>query len=91
MHNTMFHTVLLKHKLFTSHNLYKKKKCSHIFKSTKMFHSMMINFDKKCSQSSTQISPKRLVSPPRSRHAVSSAVERNCDLYQLSAPGNPAG
>lgn len=90
MHNTMFHTVLLKHKLFTSHNLYKKK-CSHIFKSKKMFHSMMINFDKKCTQSSTQISPKRLVSPPRSRHAVSSAVERNCDLYQLSAPGNLAG
>lgn len=56
-----------------------------------MFHSMMINFDKKCSQSSTQISPKRLVSPPRSPHAVSSAVERNCDLYQLSAPGNLVG
>lgn len=89
MHNTMYHTVLLKHKLFTSHNLYKKK-CSHIFKSKKMFHSM-INFDKKYSQSSTQISPKRLVSPPRSPHAVSSAVERNCDLYQLSAPGNLAG
>lgn len=89
MHNTMYHTVLLKHKLFTSHNLYKKK-CSHIFKIKKMFHSM-INFDKKCSQSSTQISPKRLVSPPRSPHAVSSAVERNCDLYQLSAPGNLAG
>lgn len=90
MHNTMYHTVLLKHK-FLQVTICIKKKCSHIFKSKKMFHSMMINFDKKCSQSSTQISPKRLVSPPRSRHAVSSAVERNCDLYQLSAPGNLAG
>lgn len=51
---------------------------------------MMVNFDvnKKFSQCLTQNSPKRLVSPPKSLHAVSSVVEQNCDLYQLSAPGN---